>query len=116
MHTCPELAAELKRRKAARLERASQSSINLIDNFAGDLDGESGSDDDTAHQPNLSAHFTELNITAHHGSSSNLMMDDWYVDSGAANTHMSSLPIREDKPHQDKREPLQISGQFLSSS
>lgn len=74
MRNCPELVAELKRRRASRQETPT---VNLIDNFES-----SDSDDDILDsEPELAVNLTELNFADHCTSPAT---DDRYVDSGAS--------------------------------
>lgn len=71
MRNCPQLAAELKKRRA---ERRDKTTINLIDNF------ESGEDDDSRDSDSeLAVNLTELNIAEQCTSQA-----EWYIDSGAS--------------------------------
>lgn len=73
MRHCPELAAEVKKRRADRKEKPT---INLIDNF------ESGESDDSQDSDSeLAVNLTELNVAEHCNSQST---GDWYIDSGAS--------------------------------
>lgn len=83
MRNCPQLAAEIKSRKARRMEKPS---INLtdavVDNFMSSEDeevseGESG----------LAVSFTELNLASDHEDKRN---HDWFIDSGASK-HVTGL-------------------------
>lgn len=80
MRACPELAAEVKKRKADRQARtSSRQSINLfIDNF-GDEPADSGSDGEHD-QIELAAYLTELHLALSHRSSP---LDNSYINSGA---------------------------------
>lgn len=84
MRSCTHLAAEIKNRKARRLE--SNPSINLtditIDNFI-DRDDEEGSDGDSG----LAVNFTELNLACNQDDTRN---QEWFIDSGASR-HVTGL-------------------------
>lgn len=71
MKTCPDLAAELKKRKAERMERSAASqSVNLIDNFGDDDDFNSDSKEEPDRDTELAVNFTEVNLADHRKSSS----------------------------------------------
>lgn len=74
IRNCPELAAELKRRKESRKEPAT---INFIDN----LECSDSDNEEPNLEPELAVNFTELNLVDHQSSDPT---QDWYVDSGAS--------------------------------
>ena len=82
MRSCPELAAELKRRKADRQAKAI-ASVNFLNNFEGDpdSDNDSCSDGEPAANQDLGVNVTELNLASHLNNSP---FGDWYIDSGAS--------------------------------
>lgn len=80
MRVCPELAAELKKRKAARSKRSAvRQSINIIDNF-GDHPRSDSEDGEADPALDLTANITKLNLTNH---TKYFSTTDWYIDGGA---------------------------------
>lgn len=81
MKHCPELAAEVKRRRANRTDKPL---LNLVDSWYGDS-GDSDSDQVCNNdqlpvevvEPELEANFTELNFASS-------QEEEWYLDSGAS--------------------------------
>lgn len=74
LRNCPELAAEVKRRRASRIE---QPTVNLIDNFEIDeYDSYDSFPNDTA-DPDLTINFTEVNLACSKD-------EEWFLDSGAS--------------------------------
>lgn len=71
MRNCPTLAADLKARKAKRLEKST--SINVVDNF----DSTSEEEEFLESETDLAVNMLELNLAE---SSSN----EWFIDSGAS--------------------------------
>lgn len=77
MRHCPELAAELKLRKASCREKAT---VNFVDDFKSDDD--SSEEDFLEPEGELPAvNLTELNLV---DSNMRIQGEEWYVDSGAS--------------------------------